>query len=483
MFSRVKSAVCIGYRTNLIEIETHISRGLPHYSVVGLPSAIIRESKERVRSALKSSGVIYPDERITQSLFPAYEKKEGSQLDLPLAVGIYSAMHEIFTGDILFLGELSLDGKIKTVQGMVNYILSFPCETVFVLPDDARAELEGYELKFRALYYTHLFDLFSDLKRGKLHPFTAETISQESPKTSDTVGSEIDFSQVRGQDAAIRKLQIAALGSFHTLMIGPPGCGKTMLSMRFPGILPAPCKAEMIEIGRIYGNKMMGKRPIRNPHHSITKVGLIGGGNSIKIGEISKAHHGVLLLDEFGEYQRKTIELLREPLETGEINLSRSGESVTLPAKFILVATMNPCFCGRYHPQSMDCSCDQNRLKQYYARLSWPLIDRMGILIELKKVELSGHYSKSSKALKTEVEDAIAFGRELDFRKRLTRDFENMIEDAYSRRNITMRSLHIAKKVAKCIADLEHSEKIRAEHLQEAVDMNPSENLKKYFDL
>lgn len=475
--------MCIAYHTCKIEIETHIARGLPHYAVVGLPSAIIRESKERVRSALKSSGEIYPDDRITQSLFPAYEKKEGSQLDLPLAVGIYSAMHEIFTGDLVFLGELSLDGKIKTVQGMVNYILSFPSETMFVLPADAGKELENYGLALHAFYYSRLTDLFSDLKRGRLRPRgdgASTTATAESTAISSIPAA--DFSQVIGQNEAIRKLQIAAIGRFHTLMIGPPGCGKTMLSTRFPGILPSPGREEMIEIGRIYGNKMMGRRPIRNPHHSITRVGLIGGGNQVKIGEISKAHHGVLLLDEFGEYQRKIIELLREPLETGEINIARGGESVTLPAKFILVATMNPCFCGRYHPHSMDCSCDQNKLREYYAKLSWPLIDRMGILIELKKADLAGNHSKSSEDLKTEVENAISFGRELDYTKRVTKDFEFMLKEAYSGKNITMRSLHIAKEVAKCIADLEQSEMIKAEHLQEAMDMNPSENLKKYFN-
>lgn len=481
MFSRVKSAVSMGYHTNLIEIETHITRGLPHYSVVGLPSAIIRESKERVRSALKSSGQIYPDERITQSLFPAYEKKEGSQLDLPLAVGIFCAVNGISTGEILFLGELSLDGRIKSIQGIVNYILSFPKDTVFVLPEDCREEIEIFEFGTKALYYSALSDLISDLKSKKISISSANTDSYTDSNEMEDINSSVDFSEVRGQHDAIRKLQIAAVGSFHTLIFGPPGCGKTMISTRFPGILPTPEKSEMIEISRIYGSDMLGKRPIRNPHHSITKVGLIGGGNRLKIGEISKAHRGVLVLDEFGEYPRHIIELLREPLETGEIRIARAGESVTFPAKFLLVATMNPCFCGRYHRYSMGCNCDQTRLKQYYSRLSWPLIDRMGIFIEMDKVDLSDSYSKSSRVLREEVEKAIEFGRHLDIKERITKGFEYAVEEIYSKKNMTMRSIELVRRVAKCIADLDQSIELTKDHLLEASSLNPAENLKTIY--
>lgn len=487
MFSRVKSAVSIGYHASRIEIETHITKGLPHYSVVGLPGAIIRESKERVRSALKSSGQVYPDDRITQNLFPAYEKKEGSQLDLPLAVGIFCAMNDISTGEILFLGELTLDGRIKSIQGIVNYILSFPKETVFVLPDDCREEIELFDLGISTLYYSKLEDLISDLRKRKLYQYTIQASCVEGEEVKLPENSEFDFSEVRGQEEAVRKLQIAAVGSFHTLIYGPPGCGKTMLSMRFPQILPSPSGAEMIEISRIYGNKLLGRRPIRSPHHSITKVGLIGGGSNLKIGEITKAHHGVLLLDEFGEYPRRIIELLREPLEMGEINIARGGESVIFPAKFLLVATMNPCFCGRYSKCSMECACGEERVKHYYSRLSWPLIDRMGIFIDMEKPDLShlpdlpSPPTKNSMILKTEVEEAIQFGEELKSKNRMTREAELLLTEIYSKKNITMRSLEIVKKVAKSIADLDHCIEIKEEHLYEAMELNPAENLKTIY--
>lgn len=488
MFSKVKSAVVTGFRTNYIDIETHIAGGLPHYSVVGLPGAAVRESKERVRAALKSSSQLYPDERITQSLIPACEKKEGSQLDLPLAVGIFCAVHQLDTGNLHFLGELSLDGRIKAIPKIANYLLSAPESSVFVLSRECEKEVELHDFSCICLYYETLSELFSDLKRERLSEYlqgkTGGPSGTEEAESGSSEGEFPDFSQVRGQADAIRKLQIAAVGSFHTLIYGPPGCGKTMVAMRFPRLMPCPNRTESAEISRIYGEFPVGGRPIRAPHHSITRSGLIGGGDPIQIGEITKAHNGVLLLDEFGEYPKGMTELLREPLESGHINIARGASSTTLPAKFLLVATMNPCFCGRFSRETLDCSCSTESVKKYYARLSWPLIDRMGIFIRMKKSRYADACSKSTEVLKREVDRAIAFGKMFaSAQERYSADFEELAAEVYRKDVITLRSFNMIKRVAESIANFEASEQIEASHLRDAISMNPAECLKSIYQI
>ncbi len=478
MYSRVKSAVCHGMNGLSVEIETHISKGLPYYSIVGLPSAIIKESKERVRAAMKSSGEAYPDDRITQSLFPAYEKKEGSQLDLPLAVGIYTAMNEIDTGDVVFLGELSLDGEIKPIKNFLSLVLTegFSEHAVFVAPECNRREadiLAGEE--FTIYYYSRLDLLFRDLKEGLI---PIPRVKRQEPRTFLMERDEIpDFNEVRGQEGAIRGLEIAAVGRFHTLLYGPPGCGKTMLSSRFAGILPKPTKKETIDISRVYGDKLIGRRPVRTPHHSVTKMALIGGGSSIHLGEISKANHGVLVLDEFGEYKKDILEMLREPLENKKITIARSANVAELPADFILIATMNPCHCGRFRlgEDSFECTCSQNGIKRYYSKLSWPLVDRMGIFISLDRVGIHAEPSRSTETIRREVESAIAFGEQFSkVENRLSEEARAFVERAYGEEHITMRSMNMAVRVAESIANLEHSEVIEQAFLEEALCLNPS---------
>ncbi len=482
MYSRVKSAVCHGMNGLQVEIETHISMGLPFYSVVGLPSAVIKESKERVRAALKSSGEAYPDDRITQSLFPAYEKKEGSQLDLPLAVGIYAAVNEINTGGVVFLGELSLDGEIKPIKNFVSLILTegLSENAVFVAPAANQKEADALlDDGFRIYYYNRLEPLLKDLKSGKIEIPAIESVNHScdfSTKKEETV----DFSDICGQEDVVRALKIAAVGRFHTMLYGPPGCGKTMMATRFSTILPTPTRKETIEISRVYGDKMIGKRPVRTPHHSITKSALIGGGVSISLGEITKANHGVLVLDEFGEYKKEVLEQLREPLEKKEISLARSTRALTLPADFLLIATMNPCHCGRYRlgEDCFDCTCSQAGIKKYYDKLSWPLIDRMGIFVEMGRVDINAPASKSSAEIRQEVEDAVEFGRSMPpLEDRILEEARQVMDKMYEQDLFTLRSANMSLKVAESIANLEHVETIERSHIEEAVNLSPAVGL------
>lgn len=475
MYSRIKSAVCQGLSSSGIEIETHILQGLPHHSIVGLPSAVIKESKERVRAALNFSDAAYPDDHIIQNLIPACEKKEGSQLDLPLAVGIYCAISGASVGDVVFLGELSLEGRLKTVSNLVTLILACRSGECVVLPSESRKEAELVDFcDIEFAFYDDLRSLLSDISGNKFAAYArADTDGEVEETTSETP----DFSDLRGQREAIRLLQIAAAGGFHTLISGPPGCGKSMMASRFSGLLPEPTRHQVMEICKVHGVRTNFARPVRTPHHSITRMGLIGGGASLNLGEISKAHGGVLVLDEFGEYKKDVMELLREPLETRCINLSRASKSVVLPADFQLIATMNPCACGGYMPgrHSMNCTCTKLSLERYYGKLTWPLVDRMGLYIFMDKVAPSDVASKSTGELKQEVAAAIAFGERYgDYSERVSDSAMRRFEQMLDKNRLSQRARGIMLKVAECMANFEESEEINFEHLLGAIQVNPS---------
>ncbi len=477
MYSRIKSAVCQGLISGSIEIETHISSGLPHHSIVGLPNAVIKESKERVRAALASSGIPYPDDHITQSLVPAFEKKEGSQLDLPLAVGIYCAVSGASVGDAVFLGELSLEGRIKSFANIENMLLSAEKGSYFVLPYESRDEIASMELHDVGLgFYDDLKALVKDIDAGVFGKITA-ACSEKSAVSEDRI---LDFCDVRGQAEAVRLLQIAAAGGFHVLINGPPGCGKSMMASRFAGIMPEPDRQQNIEICKVHGAKMRHRRPVRTPHHSITPMALIGGGASMNLGEISKAHGGVLVLDELGEYKKEVLELLREPLETGSINLSRASKSIVLPADFQLIATMNPCICGGYVPgrRSFGCTCSKLALERYYSKLSWPLIDRMGLYIHVDKVHSGAAAAKSTERLRSEVAAARSFGLEHGgYSERTSAATMKKFDSLFDKCMLSQRARGIILRVAEHIANLESSREVSFAHMVEAIQANPSYRL------
>lgn len=488
MYSKVISAVSSGFSGLPIEIETFISSGLPYYSVVGLPSAVVRESKERVRAALSSVGEDYPNDRITQNLIPAFERKEGSHLDLPLAVGIYCAQRTLkIQNRVMFFGELALDGAIRRIDHFVSLIMVAISHGYrhFVVPEGNREEakqLAGCEIDF--LFFRDLSSLFaalSDISKKQ----TDQVKNVPTAVANDT--PEIDFVRILGQDRAVRALTISAVGDHHTLLSGPPGCGKTMLATAYPGILAPPSPEEALEIGRVHGESMIGRRPVRTVHHSVTQAGLIGGGAKLQIGEITKASGGVLLLEEFGEYKRDVIELLREPMESGSIQLARGGQCQVFPARFTLLATMNPCRCGNYHMDNYDmaCRCTQRELKTYYSKFSWPILDRFHLYVSLERPDFSASPSKTSSELKECVIAARRLRLEMERQRSQCIDAhaKSFLEQHYQRNEISMRSMRIVESVAKSIAALDGSAVVQVRHIKEAISYSPIERMQPVREL
>ncbi|MBI5213020.1 MAG: YifB family Mg chelatase-like AAA ATPase [Nitrospirae bacterium] len=500
MLSRALSACVYGIDAHLVEVEVDItSKGLPHFSMVGLPDAAVKESKDRIKAALKNIGFNFPLKQITVNLAPADLKKEGSSFDLPIAIGIVAAEGAITTdslGEYLLAGELSLDGRIKPIRGALPIALEAKKLGLkgVVLPKENAAEAA----------VVNGIDIFGMESLPEVIEFLGG-ISQREPFSIDINAAmaesslyEDDFSDVKGQEHAKRAMEVAAAGSHNMLMVGPPGSGKTMLSKRLSTILPPMTFEEALDTTKIHsvagllknGQSLLAIRPFQSPHHTISDVALIGGGQTPRPGEVSLAHHGILFLDELPEFKRNVLEVLRQPMENGLVTVSRAVASVTYPAQFVLVAAMNPCPCGYLGDSRHQCTCTPRMINRYRSRVSGPLLDRIDIHVDVPAVpykELSNeHAGEKSEVIRQRVAEARErqlkrFKGERIFangqmKTRHMKKYCKLAEDAHAILDAAMQKLGLSAraysrilKVSRTIADLEGSEDIRSHHASEAI--------------
>lgn len=497
MYSKTITCSLLGLTGKAIEVESDITTGLPNFLIVGLPDSSIKEAKERVRVAILNSGYNFPPGRITVNLSPADLKKEGTQLDLPIAISLLSSMGVITYpyDDYVFLGELSLAGKIVPIKGALAMIISMRelGYKKFIIANENKDECAIIN-DVDILPFENINDVVAFLNKEKeIKPYQLDL-----HKIDNKVHYDLDFSDIKGQESLKRALQIAAAGGHNVLMIGPPGSGKTFSAKHLPTILPDMNFDEKVEVTKIYSimglldkGQLVNERPFRSPHHSASEVALIGGGHSIpKPGEISLAHRGVLFLDEFPEFNKKTIEALREPLENREINISRAQASLKYPSDFVLIAAMNPCPCGNYGNPLKECTCTQNEIRRYLNKISAPILDRIDIHIEIAPVKYEdlkdNSPSKSSAELKVQVtkaqeiqatrykDEKVRTNSELSTNQmkkyiKLSPEVEKIAQLAFNKYNFSVRSFNKILKMSRTIADLDGSLEIEQKHVLEAV--------------
>jgi magnesium chelatase family protein len=499
MLAKVLSGALIGIDAYPVEVEVDISRGLPQFSTVGLPEGAVRESKDRVKSAIKNSGYEFPVRRITINLAPADIKKDGAAFDLPMAIGLLTAtgaLKPTRSGRFVLMGELSLDGSIKPVRGALPVAVAARDWDVagLILPEENARE--GAIVEAVPVYGVRDLGEVVDFLAGEreLEPCCVDVLELFC---EGAVSAE-DFAEVRGQEHVKRALEVAAAGAHNVLMVGPPGSGKTMLARRIPTVLPAPSFTEALETTKIHSitgllprqDALVATRPFRSPHHTISDAGLIGGGSHPRPGEVSLAHNGVLFLDELPEFKKNVLEMLRQPLEDGQVTISRAASSLTYPASFMLVAAMNPCNCGFLGDTLRECSCTPPMLQRYRSRLSGPLLDRIDLHVEVPRVQHKDLAdpvdAESSAVIRTRVEAARQIQRERlqefglhansQMQARHIRKFcpvdeqgHKLLEMVTDRLGLSARSYSRILKVARTIADLAGCEAIQQAHLAEAI--------------
>lgn len=503
MLANVCTGAIKGIEGFAVSVEVDIAPGMPTLAVVGLPDAEVRESKERVVAAVRNSGFDFPTKRITVNLSPAELRKSGTQFDLPIALGILAASEQLSPDaaakikDLLVLGELALDGSLRPCAGVLPMLIS--CKelgkTAVIPPQNV---LEG-QVSGAPFITPHTLKELAGYLEGKL---TLQDVKLSYvPQEEESPVAELDFSEVKGQALAKRALEIAAAGGHNVLMIGLPGTGKSMLAKRFPGILPPLTQEESLEITKIYSicnlmgkSRLLTRRPFRDPHHTISDVALIGGGSTPRPGEVSLAHNGVLFLDEFAEFSRSSLEVLREPLENGRVTISRAKETVSYPARFTLIAAMNPCPCGHLGDSIKPCTCSPMQVNRYKSRISGPLLDRIDLTVNLNPVKYSDWNKKSEGETSAQIRERILKAREIQrnrFKNSATtanafmtakeiKEFcllpagaDAILETAMRKFGLSARSLDKILKTARTIADLDGKENIEVNHLVEVMQYRP----------
>lgn len=503
MFAQVLGETTKGIDGEMILVEADVSNGLPNFDLVGLPAMAVRESKERVKAALRNSNYPFPMTKITVNLAPADLRKEGSGLDLPIAIGLLCCARiikqEEVTGKV-FVGELSLDGCIRKVSGVLSMIIDAKrcgAKEIFI-PQANAAEgklIHGIDV-YTASTLTEIVEHLLDNK--KLQPLPKENIMQNKQRIY-----HVDFADVKGQLVARRALEIAAAGGHSILMVGAPGCGKTMLARRLVTILPPMTESEALEVTKIYSivgmlpqtDSVMLERPFRNPHHSVSGSALLGGGSTPRPGEVTLSHNGVLFLDELPEFDRATLEMLRQPLEDGEVSISRVRGNMTFPSRIILVAAANPCPCGFLGDSRHICSCKQRDIENYRRKISGPLLDRIDMQINLTRVEFGDLKNKTAGEASDVIRQRVVKAREIQQRRlepwgmhcnaqmgrsevvkycSLDDTAQAVLEKYFNILNLSARSHDRILKVARTIADLADCENIQASHIAEAVTLRTS---------
>lgn len=495
MIAKVRSMGLQGIGGYEVQLEVYISNGLPAFDVVGLPDAAVREARERVRAPIKNNGYRFPVSRMTVNLAPADKKKAGTLYDLPMFIGILAADGDIDEpgDDCAFIGELSLSGELRPVYGALPMaIAAARCgvKKLFVPADNAAeaAFADGI-----SVYPVKNVDELLRLMRGEVN------IEPAAAPALDTLMEHMpDFSEVKGQENVKRALEIAAAGGHNILIVGPPGAGKSMMAKRLPGILPDMSRGEMIQSTEIYSvagltsreHPIVSMRPFRAPHHTVSAAGLSGGGTSPRPGEISLAHNGVLFLDELPEFRSDVLEVLRQPLEDGEVTVSRVAGTVTYPSRFMLVCAMNPCKCGWYGHPSGRCRCTERDVRRYHSKISGPLLDRIDLIVEVPALDYEELSRRSSAERSADIKKRVNAAREIQRRRfggdgtmcnahigsremseicALDAEGEALMHAAFDSMRLSARSYDRILRVARTIADLDGQKNISAEHIAEAI--------------